>query len=210
MKITIVAAILALIPASGFAQKWEFGADAGAGLLNNVAVTGAAGSATAGFAPGFTAGAFLGENLYTHFSGEIRYEYMESDLRLSGGGQSAQFSGASQAVHYDVVYHTSGEAPVHFFGAIGGGLKAFTGTGAEAAYQPLSQYGYFTRTTTMKPMLTASVGVMFRLSPKLSLRAEVRDFTSAFPTKVLTPPAGVSYGSLLNEIVPMVSLVYSK
>jgi hypothetical protein len=209
MKITIVAAILAVIPASGFAQRWEVGADVGAGLLNNVAVTGAAGSATAGFAPGVTAGAFLGENLYAHFSGQIRYEYMESDLRLSAGGQSAQFPGRSQALHYDVVYHTGGEAPVHFFAAIGGGMKAFTGTGTEAAYQPLSQYGYFTKTTAMKPMLTASLGVSFRLSRTLSLRAEVRDFTSAFPTKILTPPQGVNYGGL-NEIVPMVSLVYSK
>jgi hypothetical protein len=210
MKITILIAMIVLIPAAGFAQKWEVGADVGAGLLNNVAVTGAPGSATAGFAPGFTAGVFLGENLYRRFSGEIRYEYMQSDLRLTANGQSAQFSGMSHALHYDVVYHTSGEAPVHFFGAIGGGIKAFTGTGAEAAYQPLSQYGYFTKTTTMKPMLSVGAGITFRLSPTLSLRGEVRDFMSAFPTKVLTPPPGVKYGSLLNEIVPMVSIVYSK
>jgi hypothetical protein len=210
VKITILTAILALIPATGFAQKWSFGADGGVGLLNHVAVTGVAGSATAGFAPGFTLGAFLGENLYTHFSGEIHYEYMESDLRLSSNGQSAQFSGASHALHYDVVYHTGGEAPVRLFAAIGGGIKVFDGTGAEAAYQPLSQYGYFTKTTSLKPMVTVSVGMSFRLSPGLSLRAEVRDFTTAFPTKVLTPPPGVNYGSVLNEIVPMVSIVYSK
>ena len=86
----------------------------------------------------------------------------------------------------------------------------FAGTGAEAAYQPLSQYGYFTKTTTAKPMLSAAAGVTFRLSPKLSLRGEIRDFASGFPAKVLTPPSGVKYGSLLNEIVPMVSIVYSK
>jgi len=213
MKITILTAMLVLIPAAAFAQKWEFGADGGVGLLNNVSVTGAQGTnaaATAGFAPGFSAGAFVAENLYAHFSGEIRYEYMESNLRLTTGGQSAQFSGYSQAVHYDVVYHTRAEGPVHFFGALGGGLKTFAGTGAEAAYQPLSQYGYFTKTTTAKPMLSAAAGVTFRLSPKLSLRGEIRDFASAFPAKVLTPPSGVKYGSPLNEIVPMVSIVYSK
>jgi len=210
MKITLLAAMLVLIPVAAFAQKWEFGADGGVGLLNSVSVTGAPGSATAGFAPGFTAGAFVAENLYAHFSGEIRYEYMESNLRLTSGGQSAQFSGYSQAIHYDVVYHTRAEGPVRFFGALGGGLKAFAGTGAEAAYQPLSQYGYFTKTTTAKPMLSAAAGVTFRLSPKLSLRGEIRDFASAFPAKVLTPPSGVKYGSPLNEIVPMVSIVYSK
>ena len=210
MKI-IFAALLILTPTAVFAQKWDFGADGGVGLLNNVAVTSPSGSATAGFAPGFTAGAFVGENLYNHFSGEIRYEYMQSDLRLSSGGQSAQFSGASHALHYDIVYHTNrGESPVQFFGAVGGGIKAFVGTGTEAAYQPLSQYGYFTKTQTIKMMLTASVGFTCKLSSKLSFRAEVRDFASGFPTSVLTPPQGVKYGNLLNEVVPMVSLVYQK
>ena len=207
----IFAALLILAPTAAFAQKWEFGADGGVGFLNNVAVTSPSGNATAGFAPGFTAGAFLGENLYTHFSGEIRYEYMQSDLRLSSGGQTAQFSGASHAIHYDIVYHTSrGESPVQFFGAVGGGMKAFVGTGTEGAYQPLSQYGYFTKTQTAKMMLSASVGFTCRLSSKLSLRGEVRGFTSGFPTSVLTPPQGVKYGSLLNEVVPMLSLVYEK
>src|SRR5271154_3810418 len=115
MKITIFAALLLLAPAAGFAQKWEFGADGGVGLLNDVAVTSPSGSATAGFAPGFTAGAFFGENLYPHFSGEIRYEYMQSNLRLASAGQTAEFSGGAHAVHYDMVYHTNrGESPVQF------------------------------------------------------------------------------------------------
>jgi hypothetical protein len=210
MKITIFAALLLLAPAAGFAQKWEFGADGGMGFLNNVTASGASGNATAGFAPGFAAGAFFGENLYNHFTGEIHYDYMESDLRLSSGGLSAQFSGASHALHYDVVYHTNREGSVQFFGAIGGGVKAFVGTGAENAYQPLSQYGYFTKTTTARPMATISVGFAWRLSPNLVLRGEVRDFTSSFPTAVLTPAPGVTYGSFLNEVVPMVSIVYSK
>jgi hypothetical protein len=211
MRAINFAVLLIMLPAAVFAQKWEIGADGGVGLLNNVAVTGIAGSATAGFAPGFIAGAFVGENLYTHVSGEIRYEYMQSDLRLTSSGQTAQFTGAAHAIHYDVVYHTNrGESPVQFFGALGGGVKAFTGTGTQEAYQPLSQYGYFTKTQTLKMMLTASAGFTWKLSPKFSIRAEVRDFTSGFPTSVLTPPQGVKYGSLLNEVVPMVSVVYIK
>lgn len=211
MRITIIAALLSLAPAAAFAQKWEFGANGGFGFLNTVPVTSPAGSATAGFKPGFTAGAFIGENLYTHVSGEIRYEFMQSDLQLSSGGQKAQFSGISHALHYDVVYHTNhGESPVQFFGAVGGGIKAFVGTGTEAAFQPLSQYGYFTKTQTVKMMLSAGVGFTCKLSPKLSLRGEVRDFMSAFPTDVLTPPPGVKYGNLLNEIVPMIGIVYTK
>jgi hypothetical protein len=211
MKITIFAALLMLAPAAGFAQKWDFGFDGGYSFLNNVNVTGGPSSATAGFAPGFAAGAFIGENLYRHFSGEIRYEYMQSDLQLKSGGQDARFTGAAHAIHYDLVFHSNrGESPVQFFASVGGGVKAFVGTGTEAAYQPLSQYGFFTKTQTAKPMLSAGAGVTFKVSEKVGIRFEVRDFTSAFPTAVLTPPQGIKYGTLLNQVVPMVSFVYTK
>jgi Outer membrane protein beta-barrel domain len=211
MKAITFAVLLVLAPAAGFAQQWEFGADGGVGLFNHVAVSSPFGSATAGFAPGFTAGAYVGENISSHFSGEIRYEYMQSDLRLSSGGQNADFSGGAHAIHYDMVYRTNrGESPVQFFAAVGGGVKAFVGTGSQEAYQPLSQYGYFTKTNSLKMMVTGAAGLTFKMSPTLSLRMEVRDFSSAFPTAVLTPPQGVKYGSMLNEVVPMVSIVYAK
>lgn len=209
---TLRLAIL-LIPAAtaAFAQQWEFGAVGGAGLLNAVSATGTPGNATAGFAPGFVAGIFVGQNLYPHFSGQIHYEYMQSDLRLSSGGQSAQFSGAANAIHYDMVYHTgSSESRLQAFASLGGGMKDFVGNGTDAAYQPLSQFGYFTKTSSWKPMGTVAAGVTFALSSHLSLRAEVRDYMTAFPTAVLTPAPGVKFGSFLNEVVPMISIVYQK
>jgi hypothetical protein len=107
------------------------------------------------------------------------------------------------------MYHTSrGESRTQFYAAVGGGMKIFRGTGAEAAYQPLSQFGYFTKTQQIKPMVTVAGGFTYRLRPHLFLRAEVRDFISAFPTQVLTPAPGVKYGSILNNIVPMVGIAY--
>jgi len=53
-----LAALLVSLTTATFAQKWEFGAEGGGGFLNIVNVTGSAGSATAGFAPGFVVGAF--------------------------------------------------------------------------------------------------------------------------------------------------------
>jgi len=211
MKITIVAALLALAPAAAMAQKWEVGVAGGYSFLNNVNVTGGPSTATAGFAPGFAAGAFLGENLYRHVSGEIRYEYMQSNLRLTSGGQTADFTGAAHALHYDVVFHTAGgsEMPVQGFASIGGGLKAFMGNGTESATQPLSQYGYFTKTNQVKPMLTGSAGIKVRVSSGVALRFEVRDFATQFPTNVLTPPPGVKYSKWLNDVVPMVSLIFT-
>jgi hypothetical protein len=208
---TITCAVLTILAATAASgqQQWEFGAVGGGGLINNVAAASPAGSATAGFAPGLATGIFAGQNLYHHISGEIRYEYMQSDLRLAAGGQTAQFNGAAHAIHYDVIFHTNRkESRAQLFGAVGGGVKAFFGTGAEEAFQPLSQFGYFTQ--TIKPMISAGAGVMYRLGPNVYLRTEVRDFMTTFPTAVLTPAPGVKYGSLLHEVVPMVGIVYVK
>lgn len=206
-----LAALLVSLTTAIFAQKWEFGAEAGGGFLNTVNVTGTAGSATAGFAPGFVVGAFAGENMYDHLSGEFHYEYMQSNLKLSSGGQSAQFSGGAHAFHYDVNFHSHiNNSPFQFFGTVGGGGKVFVGTGAPEAAQPLSQYGYFTKTQSFKGLLTFGAGFTVALGSNVQLRAEVQDFLTGFPNAVLTPPPGVKYGSLLNELVPMVSIVFLK
>jgi hypothetical protein len=192
-----------------FAQQWEFGGFAGGQFLSNVSASGAAGSATAGFAPGAAFGGFVGNNLYRNLSGEIRYEYLQNDLRLSSGGQTATFSGGAHAIHYDFIYHTNRkESNAQFFAALGGGVKLFRGAGAEQAYQPLSQFGYFTHTQQAKPMLSIGGGMTYRLAPHIYLRAEIRDFITPFPTKVLTPAPGVKYGSILNDLVPMIGIAY--
>ncbi len=211
MKAFAFAGLFMAAACAASAQNWEFGATGGGSLLNDVGVSGTSGSATAGFAPGFTGGVFIGNNLYRHITGEFHYDYMQTDLRLSAAGQSATFGGRTQAAHFDVVYHTvSDETRTQFFAVVGAGVKAFAGTGQEQAFQPLSQYGYFTKTQSDKPMLTGGIGVTYRLSSHLSIRAEVRDYVSSFPTAVLTPPQGVKYGSVLQQIVPAVSLVYQK
>jgi len=205
------AALMILATTAALAQRWEFGAEGGAGLLNSVSASSPAGSATAGFAPGFVVGAFAGENLYHNISGEFHYEYMQSDLRLSSGGQSAQFSGDAHAFHFDLVFHTHpSNSHVQLFGAVGGGGKVFGGTGAPEAAQPLSQYGYFTKTQSFRGLLTVGAGIACPLGSSVLLRAEVRDFITEFPTAVLTPPPGVKYGNWLNELVPMVSIVFQK
>ena len=205
MRVLTVSILAMLAATATFAQQWEIGGSAGGSLLNTVSATGA----TAGFAPGFVAGAFVGNSFSSRFSGELRYEYLRSDLQLASGGQTARFNGVAHAVHYDVLYHfNSSEARTQFFAAVGAGMKLFSGTGAEEAYQPLSQYGYFTKTNQVRPMVSAGGGVSFRLAPRVALRAEIRDVMTPFPTHVLTPAPGVHFGGFLNDIVPMVSVEY--
>jgi hypothetical protein len=201
--------LVAAAAAGAFAQQWEVGGMGGVRFLSNVSVTAPAGSATAGFATGFAAGAYVGQNLYPHLSGELHYDFLQSGLKLSAGGSSATFSGVAHALHYDLLLTTAKrESPKQFFVAFGGGMKVFRGTGKEAAYQPLSQYGYFTKTQQVEPMASVGAGVKYRIGQRLFLRAQVFDFITPFPKDIIAPPPGSKYGSILHDFVPMVGISY--
>jgi hypothetical protein len=206
---TLRLSILALTAAAAtsFGQQWEFGGMGGGSFLNTVSVSSAAGSATAGFQPGAAFGAYLGYNSYKHIGGELHYAFLQSNLKLASGGSNASFSGQSHVVHYDVTFHTNpSESKVQLFAAVGGGMKIFRGTGAEAAYQPLSQFGYFTKTQALKPMATVAIGAKLTLSSKVFLRAEIRDYVTAFPKELITPAPGTKFGTLLHDFTPMVGI----
>ena len=200
--------VLTAVAAACFAQKWEFGGNGGGGFLSNVDVTGGAGSATAGFQTGAAFGGYVGFSQYKHIGGELRYAYLQSNLSLKSGGTEATFSGVSHVVHYDLIFKTArNSGKIQLFAAVGGGMKVFRGTGKEAAYQPLYQFGLLTKTQALKPMASVGGGVKFALSKKVFLRTEFRDYITAFPTAVITPPSStVKYGKILQDFVPMVGL----
>lgn len=201
---------LLIFTGSCFAQQWEVGGTAGGSLPPTLAVSSQAGSASAGFQPGFAAGAYLGQQYNAHISGEVRYTFLQSNLQLSSGGTTASFSGQAHALYYDVLLHTraTGESRTQFFAALGGGMKVYRGTGTEEAYQPLSQFAYFTKTEKVEPMASFGGGIRFRLKPHLVMRVEVRDFLTPFPTALITPAPGAKIGSWLNDFVPMVGIGY--
>src|ERR1035437_3736417 len=206
---TLLRSILVLTAgaAATFAQQWEFGGAGGGGFLNSVPVSAGAGSATAGFQTGAAFGGYVGYSQSRHIGGELRYAYLQSTLSLKSGGRQATFSGISHVIHYDLIFKTTRNAgKVQLFAAVGGGVKVFRGTGTEAAYQPLSQFGYFTKTQTLKPMASVGGGVKFALTKRVFLRTEFRDYITAFPKEIITPPAGMKYGTLLHDFVPMVGL----
>ena len=198
-----------LILGTAFGQGWEVGGSAGAAFLPGAAITSPHGAATAGIQPGISFGAFVGQNLYPHISGEVRYGFSKSNLRLQSGGQTATFGGVSHRVHYDVILHTGGkESRTQYFAAVGGGLKFFRGTGQEAAFQELSQFAYFTKTQAIKPMASIGGGIRRQITSRLFLRAEIRDYVTMFPKELITPAPGAKFGGLLHEIVPTIGISY--
>ena len=62
------------------------------------------GDATAGIRNRFAAGAVLCEDLYEHFSGEIRYQYQDGHPFLSSGAVSKDIQGQSHTLTYDALF----------------------------------------------------------------------------------------------------------
>src|SRR5260370_30488986 len=86
-------------------QRWEWGVFGGGGFYNTASVSSPAGQGDVGFKNAVAAGAYLGSNMYKHFGGELRYEYLPGDLKVSSGGTEATFTGEAHAIHYDVLFH---------------------------------------------------------------------------------------------------------
>ena len=197
------------LAATAYAQEWEIGGVGGAGFMNGLNVASDSASATTGFKSGAAFGAFAGSNLYPHLSGEIRYTYQMSDLKLSSGATEVGFTGVSHAVHYDLLYHPANRhAKVQPFVAVGAGIKLYRGTGKEQAYQPLSNFAFLTKTQDLRPLLTAGGGLKYRLTEHVIFRAEVRDYITPFPNKVITPAPGAKVSGWLQDFVPMVGLSF--
>jgi|SRR5579864_1941652 len=203
-----LSALVILAPAC-FAQKWEVGGVTGGGFDNNLTVSNALGSASAGFANGFAFGAVLGQNLYPRISGEMRYTYRFSDLHLSSAGESATFQGMSHSFHYDILFHARPKrSRVQPFVAAGGGVRVFRGIGAESPYQPLSSFALLTKTNQWSPLVTFGGGIKYAVAPHVLVRVEVRDYFSSFPTKVIAPAPGAHLSGWLHDIVPMVGITF--
>jgi len=209
MRLSALALTFVAATGLGWAQRFEFGGVGGAGFLGNVGISGSAGSAITGFQTGPGAGGFISEQLNRHLSGELRYMYLPNNLHIQSHDSEATFSGQQHVLHYDIVWHFARPgARREFFVAVGGGMKLFRGTGQEQAYQPLMQYGYFTRTQVVKPMGSFGAGMKYALTPKLILRTEFRDYISPFPTELIAPAPGAKFGSILQNFVPMVGISY--
>lgn len=192
------------------AQQYELGGMASYGFTKNLGLSGPAGSAITGFQPGGAFGAVVGHNLYPWLSGELRYSYLQDNLKVSSGGSEATFSGVGHAIHYDILVHPPRRrgSRVQPFIAGGGGVKVFEGTGTESAYQPLNNFALLTKTHQLEPLISVGGGAKFALSPRVILRTEFRDYITPFPREVIAPAPGVKVSGWIHNFVPMVGISF--
>ena len=207
-KSLIFAAVALAVP--GFAQKYEFGVQGGASIYQSKQISNSRGSVDAGFRPGWTAGVTVGQDMYDHISGELRYSYLQNSSKLSSGNAEARFGGRSHAIHYDLLIHTrTRESNVRPYVAVGGGAKIYQGTGAEQAFQPLSDIAILTQTSEVQGLLSFGAGVKVKLTDKTWFRFDVHDYVTPFPKKVITPAVGSNAGGWFNNIVTTAGLTFT-
>jgi hypothetical protein len=201
--------LLAVAPVA-LAQKWEVGVGGGGSFSTSQTFKNAAGNADAGFSNGLAVSAWLGNNTASTISGELRYDYEHTNLKLSSGGTNVSFGAMTNAIHYDVVLHFApSESHIRPFLAAGGGVKMFTGTGQEQEFQPLSNVALLTKTSEVKPLVSVGGGVKVSLSPGVQLRLEAHDYLTPFPKNVIAPAPGSTVGGWLQDFVVMAGISFS-
>ena len=213
MRLVQTVVLAAVIAAPGMlAQRWEVGAGAGGGFYTSQDINSPNGTASAKIETNIAGSAWVTNNGHNKWGGELRYDYGRGDYQLSQGSTKASFAGETHGIHYDVLrYFAPSESPVRPFVAVGGGIKVYRGTGTEVVFQPLSKIALLTKEQDLVAMVSVGGGIKFRLSPHVTLRAEVHDYLSPFPKKVVTPNVGAKVGGWgwLQDIVPMIGISYA-
>ena len=218
MNLSFCAVTAGLILAAGICsplaaqqhERWEIGVAGGYGFSRDVKIENASGSASAGFKPGVLFGVVASNEVRSWLSGEVRYTYRQSDLKLSSGGVEAAFDGESHAIHYDFVlggHHRS--RGIQPFVAAGAGIRYFRGTGHESSLQPLNRIAILTKTNDLRPLISVGGGFRIPVSSLLTIRVEARDYVSPFPREVIAPVPGSKTSGWLHDIVPMVGIGFT-
>ncbi len=191
-------------------RGWEVGGAVGFGIMRNATIDNPSGSVTAGFDNRVTAGAVVGEDLYSHLSGELRYDFRDNDLVIKNGGQKVNMDGDSHLVHYDMlIYPTTKEARIRPFAAVGGGIRLFRATGREYVTQPFSDFALLTQTSEVKPLISVGAGLKAKLTDHTAIRVDFREYISPFPEQLFVTLPGAKIHGWLFDSVPMAGLSFT-
>ena len=206
---TIFRSLILLLPLPCFllGQSWEVGAVGGYGFSRDVAVSSGTTTGKTGFSPGYTFGGLLGNQISRHFGGEVRYTYQSDDMRVSSGSTEAKATARSHSLHYDVLIHaTPQESAIRPFLAVGAGVKFYEGTGAEPAFQPLSNLVILSHTNEAQPLISAGGGVKFKVSHRALFRVDFRDYATPVPTNLLAAPGNSKISGWIHNFVFLVGV----
>ena len=195
-----------LVGAAGVctAQNWELGAGLGYGVYHNGSIISTGGTADAGIRNRFTVTGFVTEDLFDHFSGEIRYVYHDGDTFLQSGSVQGVVQAQSHTMTYDaLIQFRPRGARIRPF--VGGGLgaKYYNTTGPVPLPQPLPRIASLTSQSEWKPVFDFGGGVRVRITEHFTVRGDLRDYITTFPHQLFNPVANATTRGILHQITPM-------
>ncbi|MGO9259521.1 MAG: hypothetical protein ACLQU1_24895 [Bryobacteraceae bacterium] len=192
-----------------FAQPFEAGGVLGFGIYRDVSVGAPGATAATGIGNSLVGGALIGEDLYQHVSGEVRYTYQSGDPFLSAGSVRGKVHGQSHSLTYDALFHFSAqEARFRPFVAIGVGAKYYRATGSEPFPQPLPEIASLDHANQWRFLADAGFGVKCRLVRHVLLRGEFRDYITPFPSRIIVPATHGTGHGLFQQFTPMLGMSY--
>jgi hypothetical protein len=193
-----------------FGQQFEIGAIGGYGIYRDVRVNGAGAEATAGIRNRFAVGALVCEDLYEHFSGEVRYLYQDGDPFLALGGRSGNIQGQSHTFSYDVLFHVRDrDQKLRPYFAVGAGAKYYRATGAEPNPQPAHQVADLVRQNQWRFLADFGAGVKYRVHRHVVLRLDFRDYITPFPKKLYVPTGSGTDRGLFQMFTPTAGIGFA-
>ena len=192
------------------AQTWELGAGVGYGSYRNGTITSPGGTADAGVRNRYVVTGVVNQEMSDRIAGEVRYVFQAGENFLSSGSTQGQVLAQSHAVHYDILVHLAPrDHRIRPFVAGGIGAKFYETTGSTPVPQPLPRVASLTNQSQWRAVYVFGGGVRVRVKDHLILRADLRDYLTAFPVKLFSPVANATTQGLFHQITPMVGLGYS-
>jgi hypothetical protein len=192
-----------------FAQQWEVGGFIGYGWYRDGTIFGPGESIQAGIRNRFAAGAVVGEDLYEHVSGEVRWMYHDGHPFLSGPGVNTDIQGNSHTFTYDMLFHVyPPEHRLRPFVAVGIGAKDYIIAGPEPNPQPIPAVASLIAQDQWKLVVDVGFGVKYLLRPHVLVRADFRDYMTSFPRAQLVPAAGNTARGIFQQFTPMFGVSY--
>jgi hypothetical protein len=88
-----------------WAENWEIGGFGGYGLYRSGTIFGPGATVEASVRDRFVAGGVVGEDLYEHFGGEIRYMFHDGHPFLYANGTRVEIQGQSHTITYDALFY---------------------------------------------------------------------------------------------------------
>jgi hypothetical protein len=191
------------------AQQWEIGGAVGYGFYHDARVNAPGAEAQVGIRNRFAAGFVVTENLYDHFSGEVRYTYQDGDPFVRFNGVTANMQGQSHAVTYDALFHIRGrEARLRPFFAAGAGGKYYRVTGPEPHPQPFPTIVRLVDQNDWQFVASLGGGISYVIGRRVVLRADFRDYITPFPDHVFVPVKGATGRGIFNQFTPLFGISY--